>query len=98
MVSNNIRLSMASAIVASPQQISCDVADEAVLLSMLSGEYYGLNPVGASIWKLIQEPRTVEDLLAPLMDEYTGVSEEECKAKVLAFVSELISLGLARAL
>jgi hypothetical protein len=98
MVSDNIRLSVASAIVASPQQVSCDVADEAVLLSMLNGEYYGLNPVGASIWKLIQEPRTVEELRTRLMDEYDGVSVEECEAKVLAFVSELISLGLARAL
>ena len=87
-------LSMRSAVVASQQQISCDVADEAVLLSMQSGEYYGLNPVAASIWKLIQEPRTVAELLNALLDEYAGVTVEECREQLFAFLSEMIALQL----
>ena len=41
-------LSLETTVVASPQQVSCDVANEAVLLSMRDGEYYGLNEVAAS--------------------------------------------------
>ena len=87
-------LSMRSAVVASPQQISCDVADEAVLLSMQTGDYYGLNPVAASVWRLIQEPRTVTELLDALMDEYAGVTRDECRQELFAFLSEMIALEL----
>lgn len=87
-------LSMMTAVVASQQQISCDVADEAVLLSMQTGQYYGLNPVAASIWKLIQEPRTIVQLLDALVEEYEGVTKEECRTQLLFFLDEMISLEL----
>lgn len=87
-------LSPSSRVVVSPQQISCDVADEAVLLSMQTGEYYGLNPVGASIWRHIQQPQTVAGLVAALMDEYDGVTADECRAEVLSFLEEMIALEL----
>ena len=91
-------LSLTSEVIASPQQISCDVANEAVLLSMQSGEYYGLNPVGASIWKLIQQPRSVCDIRDTLLLDYTGVTSKECEREVLAFLSEMIALDLVQVL
>jgi hypothetical protein len=87
-------LSMSSTVVVSTQQISCDVADEAVLLSMQTGEYYGLNPVGASIWRLIQQPQTVAGLVVALMDEYEGVTADACRDEVLSFLDEMIALEL----
>lgn len=90
-------LSMSTTVVVSSQQISCDVADEAVLLSMQTGEYYGLNPVGASIWRLIQQPRTVAGLVVALMDEYDGVTADECRGEVLSFLEEMIALELVEA-
>ena len=87
-------LSLTTEVVASQQQISCDVADEAVLLSMQTGQYYGLNPVAASIWRLVQEARTVGDIIDTLMLEYEGVTVEECTEAVLSFLSELIALEL----
>ena len=91
-------LSLTSTVVVSSQQISCDVADEAVLLSMQTGEYYGLNPVGASIWRLIQQPHTVGGLVAALMDEYEGVTEDECRDEVRSFLEEMIALELVEVL
>ena len=87
-------LSLSSRVVVSPQQISCDVADEAVLLSMQTGDYYGLNPVGASIWRLIRQPQTVSGLVAALMDEYEGVTADACRDEVLSFLEEMIALEL----
>lgn len=84
---------MTSMVVASPNQISCDVADEAVLLSMQCGEYFGLNPVGASIWRLIQERRVVEDVVDALLEEYSGITAEECRREVLGFLAEMSALG-----
>ena len=92
---NNMHIvSLDTAVRASPQQVSCDVADEAVLLSMRDGEYYGLNEVGASIWRLIQEQRTVVEIREELLAQYAGIDALECEQAVLSFLSEMISLRL----
>ena len=43
-----------SSVVAFKEQTSSDLGGEAVILNFKSGVYYGLNPVVASIWNLIQ--------------------------------------------
>ena len=88
-------LSLDSTVLASPQQVSCSVAGEAVVLSMRDGEYYGLNEVGSSIWQLIQQPRTLREVRDSLLEEYLGIDPHECEHAVLAFVTELLSLSLA---
>lgn len=92
---NSVRkLSVDAVVCASPQQISCDIADEAVLLSMSDGEYYGLNEVAASIWQLIQEPRTVTAVRDALLTEFDDIEPEECEKAVLSFLSEMVALDL----
>lgn len=87
-------LSLDTMVVASPEQVSCDVADEAVLLSMRDGEYYGLNDVGASIWRLIQRPRPIREVRDALLEEYDGVDSAECERAVMEFLSEMTELAL----
>lgn len=91
-------LSLDSAVLASPQQVSCDVAEEAVLLSMRDGEYYGLNEVAASIWKLVQQRRTVLQIRDALLEQYADINSAECERAVLSFLSEMIALGLVEVL
>ena len=81
-------------VVASSQQISCDLANEAVLLSMHDGEYYGLNEVAATIWKLVQQPRTVLEIRNALLEEYGDIDESECQRAVLEFLGEMFSLRM----
>lgn len=87
-------LSLETTVVASPQQVSCEVANEAVLLSMRDGEYYGLNEVAASIWRLLQQPRTVLEIRDILLDEYSDIGPDECERAVLGFLGEMIALNL----
>jgi hypothetical protein len=47
------RVTGKSIIVVSPDQVSCDLSGEASILNLKSGVCFGLNTVGASIWKLI---------------------------------------------
>src|SRR5262245_33680694 len=63
-------LTSESRIVASQEQVSCDLAGEAAILNLKSGVYYGLDPVGSSIWNLVQEPRTFASLQQLLLEEY----------------------------
>ena len=57
-------------IVASQQQVSCDLDGEAAILNLKNGFYYGLDPVGARVWNLLQQPRTVAELRDILAAEY----------------------------
>ena len=93
-MSTAIAISMSTVAVASDQQISCDVADEAVLLSVQSGDYFGLNPVAASIWRLIQRPSTLAGVRNALLDEYEGIEVQDCEHEVIAFVTQMLALDL----
>jgi Coenzyme PQQ synthesis protein D (PqqD) len=82
-----------SVIVASSEQISSDLGSEAVILNLKSGVYHGLNEVGASIWKLIQEPRTIKEIQQSLLEEY-DVEPEQCQSDVIALLDDLLAAEL----
>ncbi|HEY7233321.1 MAG TPA: PqqD family protein [Gemmatimonadaceae bacterium] len=92
--SNMPSIDLGTAVCASAQQVFCNVADEAVLLSMEDGVYYGLNDVAASIWELIQKPLTVLQIRDELLARYCEIGEEECERAVMGFLTEMISLKL----
>lgn len=87
-------IAMDSVVTATPEQVSCGLESEVVVLSLESGEYFGLNPVAASVWNHVQEPRTVAELRDALLDEYDGVTPEECARGVLALLREMAELRL----
>ena len=45
--------------VADQRSARCDFARETAILNMSRVVYYGLEPIGASIWSLVQAPRSV---------------------------------------
>jgi hypothetical protein len=47
--------SSARVVTATSEQLSSQLGDETVVLSLKTGVYYGLNPVGARVWELAQE-------------------------------------------
>lgn len=82
-----------SSIVAAKEQISCDLAGEAAILQLESGIYYGLDGVGARVWNLIQETRTIHEVLVTLLEEY-DVDPDLCEHDLLALLQELTDHGL----
>jgi hypothetical protein len=82
-------------IVASPDQVSSALMEEAVILNLKDGVYYGLDPVGARIWTLIQSPLSVAELCGRIVDEYE-VDEGECEADILALLNDMAEKGLVR--
>ena len=78
---------------ASNDQVSCELNEEAAILDMKTGVYYGLDPVGARIWELIQQPESVSGIVAQLLDEY-DVDAEQCTQDVVMLLSQLQELGL----
>jgi len=65
-----------SVICAVKEQVWSDLAGEAVILGLKKGIYYGLNVVGAYIWKLIQEPVLFEKIHESILDNFDIDSEK----------------------
>ena len=64
MASTNLdhALTTASVIVAAKDQVSSDLAGEAVILNLQTGKYYGLARVAARIWELLKTPTRVANI------------------------------------
>jgi|SaaInl7_135m_RNA_FD_contig_31_657980_length_448_multi_4_in_0_out_0_1 hypothetical protein len=89
----NITDSRDRSFAAAGDQVSNVLGDEKIILDMKSGEYFGMNPVGADIWDYIQQPRKLDEIVAILMDKY-GIDQERCETDVLALLAELSDVGL----
>jgi Coenzyme PQQ synthesis protein D (PqqD) len=87
------RLSDDSRITVSPDQVSCDLAGEAAILNLKNSVYYGLDPVGASVWSLIQEPKTVAEIRGALLDIY-DVDSSQLQSDLQILLTQLSEQGL----
>jgi len=70
-----------------------DLGDEVVMLDLKSGVYCGLNEVGAKIWGMLQEPKTMAEIRDALLGEY-NVSAEQCEAEVKRLIMQLMEKNL----
>jgi hypothetical protein len=86
-------LSKQSVVTVAKDQVSCNLGDEAAILNMKDGIYYGLDPVGAQVWKLLQTPRKIADIHEVLLQEY-DVEPERCQSDLLALLEDLLGAGL----
>lgn len=86
-------ISEASTVIAIKEHVSADLAGEVVILNLKSGVYYGLNEVGAHIWQLIQQPKTVTTIRDTLLQEYE-VDSDRCQRDLLGLLHELAAMGL----
>jgi hypothetical protein len=80
-------------VVRNTEPLTAAIDDEIVMLSPDRGAYFGLNPVGSSIWQLIGAPRTVSSLCRALMQEY-DVDGRTCHIEVTSFLDQLERAGL----
>ena len=88
-------LDLSAKITRHPDILSAEIGGEAVMMSIEKGAYFGLNPVATRIWDLIEQPRTVAELIVSITDEY-DVPAEQCQADVQGFVADMIARGLAQ--
>jgi len=79
--------------VAAKDQVSSDLGGEVAILDLKAGVYYGLDAVGARIWSLIQEPRTVNEIRDILLEEYE-VEPERCERDLLVLLQRLADEGI----
>lgn len=86
-------LTLASRVVASPDQVSAALSGESVILGMRDGVYYGVDTVGTRVWELMTEPRTLGEIAGFIEAEF-DVTPERAAADLLAFAQDLAEHGL----
>ncbi|MES2937371.1 MAG: PqqD family protein [Pseudomonadota bacterium] len=72
------------------------VGDETVILHLGSGNYYGLDPVGARAWQLLGEGRTPAEVCEQLLGEY-DVARVQLEADLQTLLQDLLANGLLTA-
>jgi hypothetical protein len=87
------RLSDDSRVALSKDQIWCDLAGEAAILNLKTSIYYGLDPVGASVWSLIQEPKTFAEIREALLGIY-DVDSAQLESDLQSLLAQLSEEGL----
>jgi hypothetical protein len=75
--------------------LSSPVAREAVLLELESGRYFGLNEVGAKVWRLLSEGAELEAVVAAVATEYE-VDEAMVRRDLDRLLDQLVEAGLVR--
>ena len=75
------------------QVMARQVDEETVILDLASGTYFGLDPVGARIWQLMSEGKTLAEVCAAMLAEYE-VSQADIERDVLRLAEELRSKQL----
>jgi hypothetical protein len=73
--------------------LEAEVDGELVALHVESGTCFGYNQSATRIWTLIEEPATVGDIRAALLQEYE-IDAETCRIEVDALLKQLQEDGL----
>jgi hypothetical protein len=77
-----------------PQEVLArQVGEETVMLDLAKGAYFGLDPVGARMWQLLAEGRTLAEACDAIVAEYEA-SRDTIERDLLALVDDLVKQGL----
>lgn len=68
--------------------------DWALLFDPDTGESYGINPVGAYIWKNLKETKNFPELVDDLQSQFDDVPEN-APEDIAKFINELVDKGFA---
>lgn len=66
---------------------------ELVMMDEKQSAYFGLNPVGSTIWDNLNEPLSVEALIDRLVTHYS-VDRERCRQEIQPFLRQMLEHGL----
>jgi hypothetical protein len=87
-------LSIHDSLTVAPDVMFRHLDDEAVLLDLKSGTYFGLNDVGARAWQLIVEHGRLARVLDELLQEYAG-ERDVVERDLMELAGQLVARQLA---
>jgi hypothetical protein len=88
-----ISLDLTTKVRASKDVLGAELGGDVSLLNLKSGIYFTLNPVGASVWRQIQEAKSLAVIKQQLVEEY-DVEARRCEIDLRRLILELQTMGL----
>lgn len=77
----------------SSEVLAQEVSGEMVLLDLASENYFGLDPIGARIWQLLQEKDDLASLHETMLAEF-DVESDQLEADLIELIGKLEEAGL----
>ena len=87
------QITLDSTVCAASHHFDCDLDGEAAILNLKTGVYHGLNPVGAEIWRMLEKPVSVRELLDAMLAQFE-VNRDACQADLMRLLDDLNDRGL----
>jgi hypothetical protein len=69
-------------------QVSCEVEGDVVVMDLNRQEFYALNPTASAVWRLLEAPRSVDDVVGGLVDQFR-VERERCARETAVLIERL---------
>ena len=82
-------------VIISPEVLFQEVSGEIVLLDLASESYFGLDEIGARIWTLLNEEKSVRQIVEVLLEEYE-VDRARLEGDVNELLENLLEAGLIK--
>jgi hypothetical protein len=77
------------------QIIDGELDDNQVMMHLDKGKYFGLDAIGKRIWELVEEPKTSQEIISILLEEFE-VSLKQCTLDVEEFLEKTIHLDIIK--
>jgi hypothetical protein len=65
------------------------LGEKTVMMDIEQGLYYGLNPVGTSVWQLTEHPTSIQHVCDQLLATF-DVSPDRCQRDVMHVISHML--------
>ncbi|WP_121610111.1 lasso peptide biosynthesis PqqD family chaperone [Mesobacillus foraminis] len=82
------KISLGSKLVIAPGNIVSDMGGEKVMMNIEKGKYYNLGETGGVIWRFLESPIIVGELINKLVSEFQ-VEQSQCEQEVISFLELL---------
>jgi hypothetical protein len=86
-------LTLNSIIQRDSEVISAEADQDLIMVSVATGNYYGISTVAREIWDAIERPKRVSDLVDDLTASYE-IDSFSCEEQTLSFLEALLDEGL----
>ena len=70
--------------------LSAELDSELVLMHLESSDYFGMDKTTTQIWKLLEQPKTIAELVADLEQLYM-VAADKCEADIRPVLEDMVS-------
>lgn len=74
-----------------------DFEGNIVLLHIENGQYYNFNDSGSDLWRWLEQPKTLDELVALIQEKY-AVETENCRPDILVWLNDAKSKNLVEIL